>query len=173
MFNAGTVLAVGGKGFFIVAGDTRLSKGYTIISRETSKIQKLTENTYMATSGMYADYVALCKFLKSKLQMYQYNNEKLPSTSAIATLLSRTLYGKRFFPYYTFNTLVGFDENGNGVCYGYDAIGSFDQHPFIVQGSGQQLMVSILDTQLIGYNMKEKTYPQSKEELMKIIIDTF
>lgn len=48
------------------------------------------------------------------------------TTETIASLLSRTLYGKRFFPYYTFNLLAGLDENGNGKVYGYDAVGSFD-----------------------------------------------
>ena len=42
-------------------------------------------------------------------------------------IISNTLYGKRFFPYYTFNLMAGLDENGNGVLYGYDAIGSFDK----------------------------------------------
>lgn len=72
VFNAGTVVgkyffvkfqAVGGKGFFIVAGDTRLSKGYGIISRNSSKIAQLTEDNFLATSGMYADFTALKKTL--------------------------------------------------------------------------------------------------------------
>jgi 20S proteasome subunit beta 6 len=50
--------------------------------------------------------------------------------------LSNTLYGKRFFPYYTFNLLVGLDENNDGVIYGYDAVGSFDKLKYGVMGSG-------------------------------------
>ena len=64
--------------------------------------------------------------------MYEFNNHKEPSCSSVANLLSRTLYGKRFFPYYTFNLLAGFDAEGNGTVYGYDAIGSFDCTNYII-----------------------------------------
>ncbi|EGR33723.1 proteasome subunit beta type 1, putative, partial [Ichthyophthirius multifiliis] len=160
VFNAGTVCAIGGKGFVIVAGDTRLSQGYSIISRENSKLCKLSDNVYLATSGMYADFVALSKQLQSRLQMYQYNNQKQASMKAISTLLSRTLYYKRyiyfiinfinkyiyrFFPYYTFNLLAGFDNQGNGQVIGYDAVGSGDFKQYAVLGSGAQLIVPIFD----------------------------
>lgn len=82
----------------IVAGDTRASQGYSIVSRDLSKLARLTDNVFLATSGMYADFAALSKNLAAKLQMYKYNNEKQASMKAIASLLSRTLYYKRYSP---------------------------------------------------------------------------
>ena len=61
--------------------------------------------------------------------MYEFNNHKEPSCSSVANLLSRTLYGKRFFPYYTFNLLAGFDAEGNGTVYGYVTSSYFS--PFV------------------------------------------
>ena len=47
----------------MIAGDTRLSKGYSILNRKGSKVHKLTNNCYLATSGMYADFCCLKKKL--------------------------------------------------------------------------------------------------------------
>jgi len=80
----------------VVAADTRLSTGYSILSRNSSKIVELTPETLLITSGMYADFTCLSKTLKAKLKMYEFNNGCLPKTDSIATLLSRTLYYKRY-----------------------------------------------------------------------------
>ena len=39
--NGGSCAAIAGKDYAILASDTRLSKGYSILSRETSKVAKM------------------------------------------------------------------------------------------------------------------------------------
>nr|QBG49670.1 20S proteasome subunit beta 6 [Philasterides dicentrarchi] len=172
--NEGTICAIGGKGFLVIAGDTRLSNGFSIVSRNTSKISKLTKDVFLATSGMYADFSALCKNLQARLKMYEFDSGKAPSTKSCACLLSRTLYSKRFFPFYTFNALCGFDENGVGQTYGYDAVGSYDVKNYVVLGSASQMIVPIIDCQIEGYNKEKQTFNKdNKEEVIKLIIDVF
>jgi 20S proteasome subunit beta 6 len=70
----------------------------------------------------------------------------------VANLVAKTLYGRRFFPYYTFNLIAGLDNNGKGVVYGYDAIGSYGSDKALAQGSGAHMILPFLDAEVTGYN---------------------
>lgn len=148
----GSVAAVAGEDYVVIIGDTRLSEGYNIVHRNSSKIFPLTNKTVIATSGMLADFAELKRVLVTKLEAYQYRIERKPSTLSIANLVSKTLYARRFFPYYTFNLIAGLDDNGKGVVYGYDAIGSYGPDRALAQGSGGHMLLPYLDSVFVGYN---------------------
>ena len=59
-------------------------------------------------------------------------------------------------PFYAFNLLCGLDKEGQGIVYGYDAIGSYDKLTYGVQGSGSELGSPILDNQFVGHNFLVK-----------------
>lgn len=165
--NGGTVVAVAGKDFVVLAADTRISVGYSILSRDYCKVDKLTSKCLIGTSGMEADSSTLHKLMKYRMTSYVHEMKKECSTPAIAQLLSNTLYSRRFFPFYTFNILAGLKEDGSGIVYGYDAIGSFDTKNYAGQGSGVELIFPVLDNQF-----KKGQPERTMAEVEEIVIDT-
>jgi 20S proteasome subunit beta 6 len=161
--NNGTCIAVSGPDFVVVGADTRLSNGgYSISSRDVSKLFAVTNKCVLASSGMQADAATLRKVLRYRATMYKHDHRRDISTPAVSQLLSNTLYMKRFFPYYTFNLCCGVDAKGVGKVYGYDAIGSFEEVPYSCVGSSMHLVTSLLDNQ-VGF----KTQPSNRRVLTR------
>jgi len=146
--NGGTCLGVSGTDFAVLAADTRLSQGYSIHSRNNSKVTQLTKKCVLSSCGMKSDAITLHRQLKARLVMYEHAHRREASITAIAQMLSTMLYHKRFFPYYTFNVLCGVDEEGVGAVFHYDAIGNFERCPYSSSGSGSSLVMSVLDCQI-------------------------
>jgi len=169
------LIAIAGKDFCVVAADTRISQGYNILSRTHSKTTRLTDKCVITSGGMVADIETLHKLLIAKVKTYERTFKRTPTIESLAQLLGNTLYGRRFMPYYAFNLLCGLDQNGHGIVYGYDAIGSFDKLTYGVQGSGSELGAPILDNQFVGHNFLVKQLAQdvtTVEETAKDIINS-
>merc|ERR1711871_911334 len=147
-YNGGTVLAVAGPTYSIVAGDTRMSTGFSIMSRNQSKIYKINEKTVLGTGGFRGDITTLQKLLRAKVTQYEHQHGETILPHAVAQNLANTLYGRRFFPYYTWNVLAGLDEDGVGVVYSYDPVGNYERVRVSVTGSGESLIQPLLDNQL-------------------------
>lgn len=160
--NGGTTVAVAGKDFVVVASDTRLSEGYSIYTREQSKIFNLTDNTVLLSTGCWCDVITFVKVLQARIKFYNYDHRKAMSTGAVAQLVSTMLYGKRFFPYYISNMVAGIDENGVGCVYDYDPVGCFERLTFHSVGSSAPLIQPFLDSVIGQLNQKK---PVEKREL--------
>lgn len=113
-FTGGSGVAVQGKDYCVVASDTRFTTqgAYHINARNVTRAVQLTDTAVLTTSGSQADATVLHKSLMTRLAMYEHDNGKRPSVTAIAQMLSNMLYYKRFFPYYAFCALGGVDSEG-------------------------------------------------------------
>jgi len=172
--NGGTCLAIAGKDFCIVAADSRLSLGYSILSRTSPKVAQLTSKCCIASSGCQADMITLQKFLKFRMQMYTHQHGKEMQTTAIGQMLATTLYNRRFFPYYTFNVVGGLDETGEGIVYSYDAVGCFEKMKYTVSGSGQALIEPFLDNMVAYKNTDKKPATErTLDETLELVKDIF
>ncbi|KAI8319712.1 N-terminal nucleophile aminohydrolase [Martensiomyces pterosporus] len=173
--NGGTSLAICGEDFVVVAADTRQSNGYSINSRYDPKAFQLSNNAVLATTGYAADAKKLVEHIEQRAQMYFHKHDKVISTPAMAQLLSNTLYGKRFFPYYVFPILAGLDPEGKGAVFTYDPVGNMERVNYQAYGSASALVQPFLDNQVAFKNQHgvDKERLLSREEAIKIAIDAF
>ncbi|CAN6477858.1 unnamed protein product [Victoria cruziana] len=176
--NGGTCVAIAGSNYCVVAADMRMSTGYSILTRDYSKISQLAEKSVMASSGFQADVKALQKNLAARHLIYQHQHNKQMSCPAMAQLLSNTLYYKRFFPYYAFNVLGGLDNEGKGCVFTYDAVGSYERVGYSAQGSGATLVIPVLDNQLRSPSPlllppRDAVTPLTESEAVDLVKDIF
>ncbi|XP_030853704.1 proteasome subunit beta type-1 [Strongylocentrotus purpuratus] len=153
-FNGGTIMAMAGDDYAIIASDTRLSEGFSIHTRDSPKNYRLTDGTVLGCAGFHGDVLTLTKVLTARLKMYEHEHHKKMSTTAIAAMLSTILYYRRFFPYYTYNILAGLDEEGKGCVYSFDPVGSYERETYRAAGSSSALLQPLLDNQIGGKNQE-------------------
>lgn len=140
--NSGTTIALKQDDYIIVAADTRLCSEMGIYSRNTTKIF-LINDFCITIAGFYADGVELYNRLKYEVLLYEaYNKINIHS---LANLISKILYSRRFFPYYSYVSLSGFTD-GKPWVYGFDCIGNFEELNCVCNGSGSSLAQPLLDS---------------------------
>ena len=173
--NGGSVVAIAGDDFAIIAADTRLSVGYSILSRNVSKLHKLGPQTVVGTGGCYTDISTLHKTLDIRCKMYKHSHEEHMSTEATAQLLSNTLYYRRFFPYYAFNIVAGLDAEGKGAVYGYDAVGSYQRQPdnAVAEGSSSALIMPVLDNTMGWKNREDAKMDITLDSALELLKECF
>lgn len=172
------MLAVAGENYVICAGDTRMSSGYNILTRNYSKVDQMSPKVLMASAGFMADATTLKKTLLARCRQYEFQNKKPIGCVSFAQMLSNTLYYRRFFPYYAFNIVAGLDAEGKGAVFTYDAVGSYERTNYSCQGSGQALIMPVLDNQLktvspLVLPAVSSATPLSEEEAIYLIKECF
>lgn len=172
--NGGSIVAISGEDFAVIASDTRLTAGFSIYTRDQPKLFRLSNKTVLGCSGCWCDTLTLTRLLEARMQMYLYEHNKEMSTPAVAQMLSTMLYYKRFFPYYVSNILAGLDADGKGCIFSYDPIGHCEKNMYRAGGSSGSLLQPLLDNQLGLKNMENVTpTPVSMEKALTVVKDTF
>lgn len=133
-----------------------------------------TDKTVLASTGCWCDVLSFVNLLQTRIKLYSYEHRGTLSTSAIAQLVSNSLYYKRFFPYYISNMVVGLDENGAGVVYGYDPVGHFTITKYLAAGSSTALIQPFLDNQVGKKNQENPSKDEiSIDTAMRMVKDCF
>lgn len=148
--NSGTTLTISVANKIIIASDTRHSSDYTINSRRMTKIYRIGDY-FLTATGFFADGFELFTKLLYRMRLYETYGKM--SLSALAHLLHNILYSRRFFPYYSYTCLSGF-EKGKAKVYSFDCLGSYQETRCRCDGSGSKMIQPILDSWISGKNFE-------------------
>ncbi|KAJ1465405.1 26S proteasome SU B6 [Baffinella frigidus] len=151
--NSGTIIAMADLNYCIIACDTRFTNGFTIPSKEMTRIIKISDKILLGSSGMFSDIQFLQEKIQKGVEKFKKENNQHFSLSGCAHFLSSILYSRRFFPFFTFNILAGLEEEKKGHCFSFDAIGSFEKNKFCSAGKGQSVADVILDSKMTSSNI--------------------
>ena len=119
--NGGTIAAIAGPSYCILAADTRLSDGYIIRSRDIVRLFELEESSkaterrnrvLFSSCGCWADVLALVALLRNQALRYQWESRTPIAVDAMAHVLAQILYSRRLFPYFSFCVLASLDKKG-------------------------------------------------------------
>ncbi|CAJ0607231.1 unnamed protein product [Cylicocyclus nassatus] len=175
-FEGGSTCAIAGDNFAIVASDTRMSQmEINILTRDAEKVHVLNDSVILATSGFYGDVLQLKRVLQARLHKYRFDYRTDMSVDLMAELLSRNLYYRRFFPYYTGAILAGIDENGKGAVFSYDPIGCIERIAYAATGAAEPMMIPFLDCQVGNVTLSEEAEraPLTLQRAVSLMKDAF
>jgi len=168
----GTTAAIAGEDFVVAASDSRMSQQeVNILTRSAKKIHILNDNVILNTAGFYGDVLQLNRVLVGRLHKFRFDYRKDMTVDYVSEMLARTLYYKRFFPYYTGVVLSGIDEHGKGAVYSYDPIGCIERLPYSCSGAGEPILQPFFDNQIAHMTIsKDVEMPEMTLERAKALI---
>ncbi|KAH7971017.1 hypothetical protein HPB49_017920 [Dermacentor silvarum] len=75
--NGGSIVAVAGEDFAVIASDSRLTSGYQIHTREQSKLFKLSNQCVLGSTGCWCDILTFTRFLETRMKIGFKNMENV------------------------------------------------------------------------------------------------
>ncbi|MBU7026455.1 MAG: proteasome subunit beta [Theionarchaea archaeon] len=137
----------------VLAADKQASAGSVIASRTTRKIFQIDDHMAVTIAGSLGDAQNLVSLLKAEIALRKMEEPHI-STKAVASLTSRILHRNRGYPYITWLTLAGYDENPRAFSIG--PFGGVNEDVYIAIGSGMQVVHGILEDQFTkGLDLEE------------------
>ncbi|UCE11672.1 MAG: proteasome subunit beta [Candidatus Thorarchaeota archaeon] len=128
----------------VVATDSMISWGTTVLSEKGIKAFKLTDTIVLASAGLTSDYQMLVNRLKAQIKLYELNQKKEISVKSLSKIIANTLYARRMAPLYVQTVVVGIDEDGPAL-FTLDMGGSLIPDTFTAAGSGIRTAYGVLE----------------------------
>lgn len=141
-------VAMLGKDCVAIASDLRLGINQNQTTAvDYSKLHKIHDKLWLGLTGLIADQLTLAQKLRFKHDMYELRENRVMSPKVFASVVSTTLYEKRFQPYYTEPVVAGLDKDGKPYITSMDLIGAdASADDFVVAGDNVESLFGVCES---------------------------
>ncbi len=163
-YNGSCIVGMLGNKCAAIGADCRFGTQFQTMSTNSQKVYKIQDNILMGLSGLHTDCQAFSLIMRRKVELYRIREETDLTPKLFASLVSTTLYEKRFSPYFVSPVVVGLDVTDDYkpfVC-GFDSIGC-------PSSSGQFEISGTCTDQLLGTCEAFYKDNMSEEELFQAV----
>eukprot|EP00301_Raphidiophrys_heterophryoidea_P015080 c235_g1_i1.p1 GENE.c235_g1_i1~~c235_g1_i1.p1 ORF type:complete len:206 (-),score=52.28 c235_g1_i1:121-738(-) len=136
-YNGAGIIAMKGKNCVGIASDRRFGVQHTTLACNQQKIFKVNEKLMIGYSGLVSDMLSLQERFQFRLNLYKMREEREMKPSTFSSLVSTTLYERRFAPYFVEPVVAGLEGPDNKpFISGMDLLGApVFADDFVVSGT--------------------------------------
>lgn len=114
---------------------------------DATRIFPMHEKLYLGLTGLMTDVTTLDQLFRFKLEMYEMRENRKIKPKTFANLVSSTLYGKRFGPYFSEPVIAGLDKDNKPFLCSMDLLGCIaEADDFAVAGTCAESLLGTCET---------------------------
>ncbi|WP_457753094.1 archaeal proteasome endopeptidase complex subunit beta [Thermococcus sp.] len=129
----------------VLAADMRATIGNMVMSKNVTKIFQIDEHLALAGAGNVGDILSLVRMLRAETKLYRARVGREMSVKALATLTANILNGTKYFPYFGWFLIGGYDEKPD--LYSVDMAGGMTEDKYVSAGSGMEFAYAVLENE--------------------------
>nr|AAT09074.1 proteasome beta subunit [Bigelowiella natans] len=135
-YNGSAIVAMVGKDCVAIASDMRYGIQQQTIACDMKKVFQMGDKLFIGLSGLLTDVQTLKQKFDFKLKMYSLRENRPMRPKVFSSLVSSTLYEKRFGPYFVEPVVAGLDAKEGPFIAAMDLIGApVFAKDFVVSGT--------------------------------------
>lgn len=150
VYVGGSVIGMKFQNGIIIASDTRVNYGSLAkLLNIQDRVQTITENTLISSTGEYSDFQEVVRLLKEKSQEDRLSQRSYLGPDELANYLSAMHYYRRnkMNPFWNHTIIGGIDSNQNPTLYSVDQFGTILKGNYLLAGMAQYFCHAILHPQ--------------------------
>ncbi|XP_030379696.1 proteasome subunit beta type-1-like [Scaptodrosophila lebanonensis] len=167
--NGGSIVAIAGKKFVVIAADMFLSSAYT----DPPKLFKLASRTVLGSTGSWGDTRAITRLLDMHIQIYELTHLRRIPADEVALMLHKIMYNCRFLPYGITNVVAGMEKSGKGAIFSYDPVGNYKREIYCARGGAEPWLQVELESKIGLANLDTFRTKLTKDEAVSAALESF